>query len=293
MLLGGYFGFLAHDGAGVFFRVQHRLGQIGREEALVVVVHGGAAPNVEVEHWLAKLLETNSSDILAILNAFDVDLSQLQRDVTKAIDKFRTGNAKSPALSPDVVDWVREGWVLAGIEFSSSLVSSGHLLCALLGSDSLARSALSSSKELEKVSVESLRKNFWQIVADTEESKETPLASGEKSAAPGKGPAVGGPSRTPALDQFTIDLTERARSGKIDPVLGRDSEIRQIVDILTRRRQNNPILTGEAGVGKTAVVEGFALRIAAGDVPPSIKDVAVRTLDLGLLQAGAGVKGEG
>lgn len=248
--------------------------------------------NVEVEHWLAKLLETNSTDIIAILNAFDVDLSQLQRDVTKAIDKFRTGNAKSPALSPDVVDWVRQGWLLAGIEYSSSLVSSGHLLCALLDSDALARSALAISKELEKVSVESLRKSFWQIVADTEESKETPLASGDKAAAAAQGPAAGGPSRTPALDQFTIDLTDRARKGKIDPVLGRDSEIRQIVDILTRRRQNNPILTGEAGVGKTAVVEGFALRIAAGDVPPSIKDVAVRTLDLGLLQAGAGVKGE-
>ncbi len=249
--------------------------------------------NVEIEHWLAKLLESNSTDILSALNAFDVNLSQLQRDVTKAIDKFKTGNAKPPALSPDVVDWVREAWVLAGVEYSSSLVSSGHLLCALLGSDSLSRSALAMSKELEKVSAESLRKNMWQIIADTEENKETPLATSSGSAAGQQGAApAGGPSRTPALDQFTIDLTDRARKGKIDPVLGRDPEIRQIVDILTRRRQNNPILTGEAGVGKTAVVEGFALRIAAGDVPPSLKDVAVRTLDLGLLQAGAGVKGE-
>ncbi len=249
--------------------------------------------NVEIEHWLAKLLESNSTDIIAALNAFDVNLSQLQRDITKAIDKFKTGNAKPPALSPDVVDWVREGWVLAGVEFSSALVGSGHLLCALLGSDTLSRSILATSKEFEKVNAESLRKNLWQITADTEESKETPLSSSSSSAASGQGPTpTGGPSRTPALDQFTIDLTDRAKKGKIDPVLGRDPEIRQIVDILTRRRQNNPILTGEAGVGKTAVVEGFALRIAAGDVPPSLKDVAVRTLDLGLLQAGAGVKGE-
>ncbi len=248
--------------------------------------------NVEIEHWFAKLLETNSTDVIAVLNAFDVDLSQLQRDITRAIDKFKTGNAKPPALSPDVVQWVREAWVLAGVEYSANMVSTGHLLCALLGSEELSRQVISTSKELEKISVESLRKNMWQITADTEESRDTPMASSD-AATPGKpGQPTGGPSRTPSLDQFTIDLTARAKSGKIDPVLGRDGEIRQIIDILTRRRQNNPILTGEAGVGKTAVVEGFALRIAAGDVPPALKDVAVRTLDLGLLQAGAGVKGE-
>ncbi len=252
--------------------------------------------NVEVEHWLAKLLEDGQSDLSLCLKAFDVDVSQIQRDVTRAIDRFKTGNAKSPALSPDVVEWVREAYILAGIDYSSAGVTSGHLLCALLGHEPLARGAIGTSREFEKISLESLRKSLWQLTSDSQETRETPTTSstsagGRPSTEPGK---VGGagPSRTPSLDQFTIDLTERARSKKIDPVLGRDNEIRQIIDILTRRRQNNPILTGEAGVGKTAVVEGFALRIVSGDVPPSLRDVSVRTLDLGLLQAGAGVKGE-
>jgi len=252
--------------------------------------------NIEVEHWLAKLLEDGQSDLCLCLKAFDVDTSQLLRDVTRAIDRFKTGNAKSPALSPDVVEWVREAYVLAGIDYSSAGVTSGHLLCALLGHEPLARSAHGTSKEFEKVSLESLRRSLWQLTADSQETRETPSTSGQTAvagspAATGKAPGSG-PSRTPSLDQFTIDLTERARNNKIDPVLGRDNEIRQIVDILTRRRQNNPILTGEAGVGKTAVVEGFALHVVSGDVPPSLRDVAVRTLDLGLLQAGAGVKGE-
>ncbi|QDV25574.1 type VI secretion system ATPase TssH [Aureliella helgolandensis] len=253
--------------------------------------------NVEVEHWLAKLLEDSQTDLSLCLKAFDVDISQLQRDLTQVIDRFKTGNAKSPALSPDVVEWVREAYVLAAIDYTSAAVTSGHLLCALLGHDPLARSAHGASKEFEKVSLESLKKNLWQLTVDSQETRETPAAStatGPAAAAGGKtkGATTGGPSRTPSLDQFTIDLTARARNNEIDPVLGRDSEIRQIVDILTRRRQNNPILTGEAGVGKTAVVEGFALRIAAGDVPPALRDVALHTLDLGLLQAGAGVKGE-
>lgn len=253
--------------------------------------------NVEVEHWLMKLLEDGQCDMSLCFKAFDVDTSQLQRDVTRAIDRFKTGNAKSPALSPDVVDWVREAYVLAGIDYSSAGVTSGHLLCALLAHEPLARSAYSTSKEFEKVSIESLRKSLWQLTTDSQETRETPATTGSSSSSgsptgSGSKSAGGGPSRTPALDQFTINLTDRAKKNQIDPVLGRDGEIRQIIDILTRRRQNNPILTGEAGVGKTAVVEGFALRIAAGDVPPSLRDVSLHTLDLGLLQAGAGVKGE-
>ncbi len=250
--------------------------------------------NVEVEHWLIRLLEDGQSDIVLCLGAFDVDLSQLQRDLTRAIDRFKTGNAKAPALSPDVVQWAREAYVLAGIDYSSAGVTSGHLLCALLAHEPLARTAVGASGEFEKVSVESLRKSLWQITADSQETRETPSAATAGPATPSAGAPAGPgrPSRTPSLDQFTIDLTERAQSGKIDPVLGRDNEIRQIIDILTRRRQNNPILTGEAGVGKTAVAEGFALRIASGDVPPSLRNVALHTLDLGLLQAGAGMKGE-
>lgn len=248
--------------------------------------------NVEVEHWLTKLLETPGLDVQAILAHFEIDAVRLQSELTRAIDRFKTGNAKPPALSPDIVEWVRASLLFATVDCDSPRVRSGHLLYALLATESLSRSALSSLPILERISVETLKRDLHSITADTEEAKE--LASSAPRSATGDGAAVASPAggRTPSLDQFTIDLTKKARDGKIDPVLGRDNEIRQMIDILTRRRQNNPILTGEAGVGKTAVVEGFALRIASGDVPPSIKEVSVRTLDLGLLQAGAGVKGE-
>src|SRR5215510_9437510 len=172
-------------------------------------------------------------------------------------------------------------------------VRSGHLLMALVGNDDLGRLAVDISHEFARISPESLRSKFADIIAGSaEERGATSLADRATGGGAGDDPAVGVPGKTQSLNQFTIDLTARAREGKIDPVLGRDFEVRQIVDILTRRRQNNPILTGEAGVGKTAVVEGFALRVALGDVPDPLKNVAVRTLDLGLLQAGAGIKGE-
>jgi len=249
--------------------------------------------NVEIEHWLAKLLETPGLDIHAILSNFEIDAARLKSELTRAIDRFKTGNAKPPSLSPEIVEWVRAALLFATVDCDSPRVRSGHLLYAILATESLSRSVLSSLPSLEKISVEMLKRDLSTITADTEEARELMVggAVGGALQAAGAAPNAAG-GRTPSLDQFTIDLTKRARDGKIDPVLGRDNEIRQMIDILTRRRQNNPILTGEAGVGKTAVVEGFALRIASGDVPLSIKDVSVRTLDLGLLQAGAGVKGE-
>lgn len=246
--------------------------------------------NVEIEHWLHKLLETPNTDFDPILRQFEVDPARLLRDLTKSIDRFKTGNSRSPALSPNVVDLAREAYMLAAVEYGASRARSGHVLCALLCDEALARLAREISDEFRKIPGETLRAALVQLTANSGESEGEPATSA--SAAAGQPARAGGPSKTPSLDQFTIDLTERARQGKIDPVLGRDSEIRQVIDILTRRRQNNPILTGEAGVGKTAVVEGFALRIAAGDVPPALQNVALRTLDLGLLQAGAGVKGE-
>ncbi len=248
--------------------------------------------NVEIEHGLAKLLESTNLVIHAMLSYFEIDAARLQFELTRAIDRFKTGNAKPPALSPDIVEWVRAALLFATVDCDSPRLRSGHLLYALLATESLSRSAISSLPILEKISLEMLKRDLQTITADTEEAREMAVAdagSASREGSPIQGPSGG---RTPSLDQFTIDLTKRARDGKIDPVLGRDNEIRQMIDILTRRRQNNPILTGEAGVGKTAVVEGFALRIASGDVPPSLKEVAVRTLDLGLLQAGAGVKGE-
>ncbi len=247
--------------------------------------------NVEIEHWLLKLLEAPNTDLAPILRQYGIDASRLQRDVTKAIDRFKTGNSRPPALSPNVADLAREAWVLCSLEYGAPRARSGHLLCALLADETLSRQARETSAEFQKISPETLRKDLPTLIANSAEAEGEAATS---AAAGSAGPAVspGGPSKTPSLDQFTIDLTARARKGEIDPVLGRDGEIRQVIDILTRRRQNNPIMTGEAGVGKTAVVEGFAIRIAAGDVPPSLQKVALRTLDLGLLQAGAGVKGE-
>lgn len=245
--------------------------------------------NVEIEHWLTKILEMPNTDLSAICNAFSVDQSRLAAELTRSLDKQKTGNSSQPVLSQHVVDLAREAWVIGSVNYSAPRTRSGHLILALLGDSSLGQIVRGISPELQKISPESLAKDFLAITGDSVEAAYVEPASGSRpTGAPGKS----GPTQTPSLDQFTIDLTDRARAGKIDPVLGRDREIRQIVDILTRRRQNNPIMTGEAGVGKTAVVEGFALRVAQGDVPPALQNIAVKTLDLSLLQAGAGVKGE-
>lgn len=249
--------------------------------------------NVEIEHWLLKLLEHSNSDLTCLFSHFGVDPSRLSADLTRVVDQFKTGNARPPALSPNVVDLIRTGWLVGSIDFNEGVTRTGHLLYALLTDEGLSRIANAASQEFAKVSVEELKRGFFTLTAKSEEAQSARSAAvggGEGSA--GDPARRVGPTKTPALDQFTINLTQRAKSGQIDPVLGRDAEIRQIMDILTRRRQNNPILTGEAGVGKTAVAEGFALRIAAGDVPESLLNVALHTLDLGLLQAGAGVKGE-
>lgn len=246
--------------------------------------------NVEVEHWLMKLLEASDTDLSKLLRYYEVDPSRLNRELTKAIDRLKTGNSRPPSLSPMIVDLVKHAWVLASIEYGVPAIRSGHLLVALLVQDDLARLVRDIAPELAKISAEAIKREFRDISAGSCEDSTATLASSGEAGPVGTGGIPGG--KTPSLDQFTIDLTARARANQIDPVLGRDFEIRQVVDILTRRRQNNPILTGEAGVGKTAVVEGFALRIAAGDVPPPLQNVSLRSLDLGLLQAGAGVKGE-
>ena len=244
--------------------------------------------NVEIEHWLLKLLEVPDSDILAILDKFDIDLGRLNQDLNRELDRIKGGNTRAPALSPSIVDISKNAWMLASVEYGHSVATSAHILTALMLDDTLRQSTSALSGELKKIQPESLREVTRTIVGTTAES----LSSAMGDTSNGSAPAPGAPSKTPSLDKFTVNLTDEAKQGKIDPILGRDEEIRQIIDILIRRRQNNPILTGEAGVGKTAVVEGFALRIAAGDVPDALKDVCVRTLDLGLLQAGASVKGE-
>ncbi|HEV3468424.1 MAG TPA: type VI secretion system ATPase TssH [Pyrinomonadaceae bacterium] len=262
-------------------------------EAAAGLCLGRTNYEVDIEHFLLKLIEPPDADITRLLGHSGVDLSRLSANLISALDKLKTGNARTPSLSPRLLRWVEGAWMLASIDYGSPKVRSGHLLLALLTDESLARLAGEVSQEFALVSVESLRKKLPGLVAGSAEDSEAG-PSAPAAAAPAEGdwtPVAGGGADT-ALGKYTVDLTAAAREGRIDPVLERDFEIRQIVDILTRRRQNNPILTGEAGVGKTAVVEGFALRVAAGDVPGPLKHVSVRTLDLGLLQAGAGVKGE-
>lgn len=245
--------------------------------------------NVEIEHWLLKLLEIPDSDLLALLEKFEIDLGKLHQELNKELERMKGGNTRAPALSPSIVDITKNAWMLASVEYGHPIATSAHILTALMLDDNLRRSTVAASGELKKIKPESLREVARTIVGTTGES--VSAAIGDTSSNDGA-VASGIPSKTPSLDKFTINLTEDAKQGKIDAILGRDDEIRQIIDILIRRRQNNPILTGEAGVGKTAVVEGFALRIVSGDVPEPLKGVCVRTLDLGLLQAGASVKGE-
>ncbi len=246
--------------------------------------------DVEIEHYLMKLLDSADGDFPIILKHFGVDKSRLSTELTRSLDKLKTGNARNPALSPKVRNMLTEAWTLGSIDYGAPKVRSGHTILALAVDEDLARLMREASREFQKVEADSLRKDFAQIVSRSSEEAEAAVAEAETAAPGAPRGALGG--KTPNLDQYTVNLTENARNGKIDPVLARDFEIRQVVDILTRRRQNNPILVGEAGVGKTAVVEGFALRIVQGDVPPVLKNVQVRTLDLALLQAGAGVKGE-
>ncbi|MGA9391187.1 MAG: type VI secretion system ATPase TssH [Candidatus Sulfotelmatobacter sp.] len=246
--------------------------------------------DIEVEHYLTKLLDSTDNDITAIFKHFEVDTSRFSGELARALDKLKTGNARTPTLSPTLIRMLTEAWTLGSIDYGAAQVRTGHTILALATHDELVRLMRDISREFQKIQPEALRKDFASIVATSGEESQAAMSAASAPGSPATGAKPGG--KSPNLDQFTINLTEKAKTGKIDPVLGRDFEIRQVVDILMRRRQNNPILTGEAGVGKTAVVEGFALRVADGDVPPPLRNVTIRTLDLALLQAGAGIKGE-
>jgi type VI secretion system protein VasG len=248
--------------------------------------------DIEIEHYLLKLLDLTDSDLPRILKQFGVDKSRLTGELTRSLDKLKSGNARTPAFSPTLSDMLSDAWTIGSLEFGAAQVRSGFTVLAIVSSGELSRLMRETTREFQKISAETLLKDFWNIVAGSHEDQETAQAAPLGLEGLPQGGGMPGTGKAQNLNQFTIDLTANARAGKIDPVLGRDFEIRQIIDILTRRRQNNPILTGEAGVGKTAVVEGFAARVAAGDVPPSLKNVSIRSLDLTLLQAGAGIKGE-
>jgi type VI secretion system protein VasG len=250
--------------------------------------------DVEIEHILFKLLETDETDFEKILRHFEINPDRVRKDVTTALERLKTGNNRTPGLSDRLPSWFQDAWLVASVEYGASKVRSGHLFMALLTNDNTARIARDISKEFTSIStrMDAFKRDFADIVSGTAEDREAMSLSETGGVSDGAPVASGVPGKTKALDQYTEDLTAKAKAGKIDPILGRDFEVRQLIDILTRRRQNNPILTGEAGVGKTAVVEGFANRVAQGDVPEPLRNVSIRSLDMGLLQAGAGVKGE-
>ncbi len=258
--------------------------------------------NVELEHLLMVLMEGPAPDVQQVLRRFAIEGSQVTGQLQQGLDRFKRGNARTPALSPHFAPLFQEAWLLSAMLMGQQQVRSGTVMLALLEVDSLRGVLLEIAPALLEIPREVLRQELAGLLSFSSED-----AGASSPGGMGVNPAGGAlpdaaarmpedrPGRsgaTPALDQFTIDLTAQAREGRVDPIRGRDEEIRQIIDILLRRRQNNPILTGEAGVGKTAVVEGFAQRVVQGRVPPALTGVTVRTLDLGLLQAGAGIKGE-
>jgi type VI secretion system protein VasG len=252
---------------------------------------------VETVHWLHQLLQQQDSDALRIIKHFGVDNSRLATDLVAALDRLPRGATAISDFSPQIETALQQGYLYATLLFGETQVRTGYLIIAFLKTESLRNTFLGLSREFAKIKAEQLSDEFQKIVGGSpEDSMRASDGSGMSAdAAPGETSGAIPPAemgKQEALKRFTVDLTEKARNGEIDPIIGRDEEIRQCVDILMRRRQNNPILTGEAGVGKTAVVEGFVQRILAGDVPPALREVTVRSLDVGLLQAGASMKGE-
>ena len=250
---------------------------------------------VDLEHLFLALLEQPASDFSLLCRHSGISHTELQRDLEQEIGRFKAGNTRTPVFSAHLPVLLEHGWLIASLESHNVRIRSAHLLLALLTEPSLSQLAYRGSKLFARFKLDDLKHQLDKLTRGSEEAQQVlreadaPAPGGDEEA-DGTQPAA--PGKTPALDQYTTNLTQRAKDGKVDPVIGRDAEIRQVIDILMRRRQNNPILTGEAGVGKTAVVEGLALRIASGDVPPPLQGVALHVLDMGLLQAGASVKGE-
>src|SRR5210317_1539535 len=276
-----------------------KLNQVGYKaiEAATVFCKMQGNPNVEMVHWIHQILQLQDSDLHRIIRQFNINPSHLAADITDSLERLPRGSTTISDLSAHVEESVERGWVVATLMFGEAQVRTGYLVAGILQTRGLRNALNNISDEFKALTFEKLTDRFDEIVTDSPENsmhaKDGFHVGG--GAAPGEASGAIAPAamgKQEALAQFTVDLTERARQGDIDPIVGRDEEIRQMVDILMRRRQNNPILTGEAGVGKTAVVEGFAHRLAKGDVPPPLQNVSLRALDVGLLQAGASMKGE-
>jgi type VI secretion system protein VasG len=266
-------------------------------EAATVFCKMRGNPYVETVHWFHQLLQQQDSDVLRIIKHFNLDASRLATDLIAVLDRLPRGATSISDFSPHIETALQQAYLYSTLMFGEYQVRTGHLVVAFLKTDSVKNVFLGLSREFAKIKLEQLSDDYARIVAGSaEDAMRASDGSGMSAgAAPGETSDAIAPAqlgKQEALNRFTTDLTEKVRKGEIDPIIGRDEEIRQCVDILMRRRQNNPILTGEAGVGKTAVVEGFAHRIVAGDVPPALKDVRLLSLDIGLLQAGASMKGE-
>jgi type VI secretion system protein VasG len=256
-------------------------------------------PYVELVHWVAQLVQTSGTDIEAILRHYQLEASTLARDITAALDRLPRGSTAISDFSDHIEDSIKNGWLYGTLLYGQAQVRTGFLVIAMLKTKHLHSALVSISRQFDRIKEDDLVERFASICGATKEAQlgaqDGSGLAGGVGADPGGDNAAMAPAamgKQEALKKFCVDLTERAREGKMDPVSGRDEEIRQIVDILMRRRQNNPMLAGEAGVGKTAVVEGFAQRLARGDVPPQLAEVSLLSLDLGLLQAGASMKGE-
>ncbi|EQD80735.1 type VI secretion ATPase, ClpV1 family, partial [mine drainage metagenome] len=286
---------MAEISRSALFGKLNKLAYRGIESATVFCKLRGN-PYVELVHWIHQILQLQDSDLHRIVKQFNLNPSYLARDVTDALDRLPRGSTSISDLSSNVEEAVERGWVFATLMFGEAQVRTGYLIIGVLRTRHLRNALVGISAEFDKIKPEALSEKFREVVEGSPEDNQSASDGFHMGGAtPGEASGAMGPAqmgKQEALRQFTVDLTEQARSGRLDPIVGRDEEIRQVVDILMRRRQNNPMLVGEAGVGKTAVVEGFALRIVAGDVPPSLKDVELRTLDVGLLQAGASMKGE-
>ena len=276
--------------------VAGKLNRVGYEAFFKALrqAKGAGNRNIELAHWLLHILQSERTDIGLTADYFKLDRGRLMTDVTAVVNGFRKNETEMPAVSNTVMDLLDRGWHYATLFFGETQIRTGHILVGALHSRELARAFTNASPEFAKVSADLLSSEYRKIWAGSDEENLRPMDGSGLVAAgtPGAQDAVGSQKGTTALDRFSQDLTAKAKSGDMDPILGRDDEIRQVIDVLMRRRQNNPILTGEAGVGKTAVVEGFAQRIAAGDVPPPLRGVRLCVLDVGLMQAGASMKGE-
>jgi type VI secretion system protein VasG len=252
-------------------------------------------PYVEVVHWIAQILNAQDSDVLRIVQHYKLDTSKIAADMQKALDALPRGASSISDISEHVSDTVERAWVYGSLMYSAGKVRTGHLILGMLKTPRLQRILVGISPEFGKINADDLADNFHKITDGSVEDAQANEGGVGGGAEPGEASGAMAPAamgKQEALKKYTTDLTQQAKDGKIDPIVGRDEEIRQVVDVLMRRRQNNPILTGEAGVGKTAVVEGFALRIARGDVPPALREAKILALDVGLLQAGASMKGE-